>query len=186
MSESKSLLARIIGSGGTHAAVGLPLTRQSLLDNFQRRIQVLSALNQGGRLEALYPNDHFSKDDIAFGYLRNNQIVVASDFQMDVEVGYVAHILMLIALGYAKDENDQHPSVDYLVRGIVKAELGRDLIFWETPAELLGDPDHFHALQECCRKLREKGLVSDANRVYGSSNGAGMALGTVGQILRTR
>jgi hypothetical protein len=177
-------LSQILGSG--HACpVPAPLwSRVGLLRSFKKRFQILANLSRGHRLESLYPNDSFSKDDIAFGYLKNDQIVVASDFQMGIEVGYVAHILMLVALGFAKDETDLHPTVDYLIRGIVKAAMDRDVIFWETPVDLVEREDYFRALQACLKMLREKSLVSDANNVYGSGNGGNLILGTVGQILK--
>jgi hypothetical protein len=162
-------------------------TRESLLQNFRQRSRALGRLSQGQtRIESLYPNEHFSDDDVAFGYLTNSQVVVASDFETEekVAVGYIAHVVMLVALGYAKDENDTHPKIDYKVRGIVKAALHRDVIFWETPEELLSDPDRFFALQSCLNELLDRGLISSANKVYGAGTGATPSLGTVGQLLK--
>jgi hypothetical protein len=177
------VLSKILGSGKACQTREPIYTRVGLLRSFTKRFQILSHLNKGTRLESLYPNDNFSEKDVAFGYLKNHEIVVASDFKMDIEVGYIAHVLMLIALGYAKDETDQHPTVDYLIRGIVKAAMNNDVIFWETPPELL-EADNFDALQECLRELKKKNLISDANNVYGANNGANLALGTVGKILQ--
>ena len=161
-----------------------PCSITGLLKNFKQRLLILSNFNSGKLLESLYPNDHFSKDDVAFGYLKNNKFVSASDFKHPgIEIGYIAHILLLVGLGYAKDETDIAPKVDYLIRGIVKAELNQDVIFWETPGQLLESPKNFSALQSCLKQLLKRNLITSENKVYGSGNGAGMALGTVAQIL---
>jgi hypothetical protein len=161
------------------------LSQKTLLRSFRMRFQALQRLNEGKtRIESLYPNEHFSDQDIAFGYLNNNEFVVATDFASDVEVGYIAHIVMLVALGYAKDENDTSPKVDFKVRGIVKYDLSNDVIFWETPEELLSTPSNFAAMQACLKQLLDKGKIHTGNRVYGSGTGATLSIGTVGQLLR--
>lgn len=157
-----------------------------LLKNYKQRLSCLSRVHGGTRLESLYPNEFFSEKDIAFGLLTNGEFVVATDFidpVSKVEVGYIAHILMLVGLGYARNETDQNPRFDYAVRGIVKHDLKGDVLFWETPEELLKTPQKFEELRECLRSLLSLNLIKKTNLVYGSGNGATLALGTVEEIL---
>ena len=139
------------------------------------RRKVLQKLSYTSKI--LYPNDHFNKEDVAFGVLDNNEFLVASDFKNEVEIGYIAHIILLILKGYAKDETDTHPIHDYKVRGIVKKSLNKDIVFWETPQDLLENTNNYKALQQCLKELKKRKLIKDKNRVFGS--GTSVDLGTV-------
>jgi hypothetical protein len=161
-------------------SVPLCLTRLQCKKLYRDR--TLAADRTGIKVEALYPNEHFSPQDIAFGLLSNQQFVSALDFETtDIEKGYVSHSSMLVGLGYAKDENDPNPKYDYVVRGIVKASLNRNIIFWETPEQLLDSPQLFKAFQRCCRYLKSKGLAQRNTRVFGA--GSDRALGEIENFL---
>jgi hypothetical protein len=117
--------------------------------------------------------------------LKNGEFLSADQFasKLKEQVGYVAHITMLVDRHYAKGLDDLHPSVDYVARGIVKADLNQDVLFWETPEELLRTPEAFDILTACLRELLERKLTRLDCRVYGSGTGATLSLGTVQQIL---
>ena len=133
-------------------------------------------------VEAILPNDKFSTKDIAFGILTNSKFVSASDLaDSSVEIGYISHSLMLYGLGYAKNESDPHPTVDYQVRGIVKYEFHNSIVFWESPEILTESPKKWNAMVKCLSHLLKKGLVTRASKVYGA--GSDVVLGMVGELL---
>jgi hypothetical protein len=155
----------------------------TLFERFRQRAQYLEESNSGSMLPRLAPNDHFSKEDIAFGYLENSQCVVATDFVRPggIEIGYIAHISMLMELGHAKNLNDPSPQVDYVIRGIIKSDLNQDVVFWETPQDLLKTSSNFQAMRECLVQLLLRKLISPQNSVYG--NGIRVSIGTVDELL---
>ena len=154
------------------------LSRAQLMKNFTQRTLVQDSLQA---VESIYPNDHFSPQDIAFGLLSNGKFVSALDFVTEIEKGYISHSSLLVALGYAKNENDPRPKYDFVVRGIVKASLNHNVIFWETPAQLLGNPTLWAALKKCCGHLLKLGTVSRNTKVYGA--GTYVAIGDVDNFI---
>jgi hypothetical protein len=153
------------------------------MNRFNDRVQKSIIENKGNQVESLYPNDSHSKNDVAFGYLKNGEIVVATDFQVagGSEVGYIAHIEMLRQKGYAKSVEDPRPSVDYFVRGIVKADLDGNVVFWEQAKDLLENKNKFRAVLECLRQLKSRALIRNDNLVFGS--GVSIPIGSVEELL---
>lgn len=119
--------------------------QKKLLKRYNFRIELLLKLNGGVIKESLYPNDDFHKDDIAFGLLKGNQFIAATDFKgVNLEEpGYISHIAMLQAMGkvdsnkietdFERSERNSLTQEHYLVRGIVKAGLEGSVLFWESP-----------------------------------------------------
>ena len=158
------------------------MTIKQILTRYSKRVEVLTGtlFKLGKRVTAITPQDNQSINDVAFGILTNGEMLVATDFKLYIEIGYFSHINMLIDKGYAKDLDDIHPKIDYKIRGIIKHNLKNDVIFWETP-EILLQPINFKALQKCLKILKNKNLIKDTNKVYGS--GIFAAVGTVKELL---
>ena len=141
-----------------------PSTREELLKAYRHHI-----VCTGGVAEALMPNNKFSKEDIAFGYLDNNEIVVAIDFKdvLTVDIGYVSHSLLLVLMGYSPHPDEPNPKHDYKIRGIIKKNMGNAIVFWENAETLLASANYTYLIR-CLKELRSKGLIGDENEVYGS------------------
>lgn len=154
------------------------LTRLQAKKSFEKRRTITANIRT---VEAIYPHDHFSPNDIAFGILSNGKFVSALDFQSEIEKGYISHSSMLVGLGYAKDENDPKPKYDYVVRGIVKAALNSNVVFWETPESLLEKATLWNAMQKCLQHLLKLGTVSRNAKVFGS--GKDIPLGEVSELI---
>jgi hypothetical protein len=157
-----------------------PTTRLALLKNFKFRQAVLARINEGRKIEALYPNEHFHKDDIAFGLLRSGRFIAATDFEgvNKEEPGYISHISMIQAMNledqnkmetdFKRDERNSLTEKHYLVRGIVKADLKGDILFWETPNQILENTLMYKGVQKCLRELKKRNLIKDDAQVRGS------------------
>ena len=158
------------------------MTPKQILTRYFKHITILKGtlIKLGKSITAITPQDNHSKQDIAFGLLTNEEVLVATDFNLSIEIGYFSHINMLIEKGYAKDLNDIHPKIDYKIRGIIKYNLKNDVVFWETP-EVLMQANNFKSLQKCLQSLIAKHLIKNTNKVYGS--GIATALGTVKELL---
>ena len=165
-----------------------PFTRKSLLENIaaRDRIKVQFYKRCGKILEAIYPNDNRSGEDIAFGILTNGEILDVTDFKdlLTVEPGYISHLLMLVAKGYAKDENDAKPKYDYRIRGIIKPEMDGAVVFWETPSQLL-EKRNFEYLKKILKRLKQKNLIKDSAEVYGAGTHS-TTMGTVEDLLKMK
>jgi len=155
-----------------------PLSREEILRRFNLRKKINKRL--GKYIEALYPDENKSKEDVAFGYLDNNNFIAATDFKehLSIELGYVSHGLLLVFLGYSEDPSDPKPSHDYRIRGIVKDNMGGDVIFWETPDQLL-DKTNFSYLIKCVKELKKRKLIDLTNAIHGSGHEGRTWLGTV-------
>jgi hypothetical protein len=154
------------------------LTQSQTKKSFSKRLTVTSHVR---KIEAIYPNENFSANDIAFGILANGKFVSALDFQTEIEKGYISHSSMLVGLGYAKNEDDPKPKYDYVVRGIVKAALNGNVVFWETPEQLLEKATLWKAFQKCLQHLLKLGTVSKNAKVFGS--GKDVPLGEVLELI---
>jgi len=160
-------------------AVTVSMSRGECAKSHSARTVV--AAKVGFPVTSLWPNEHFSKDDVAFGLLSNGEFITALDFKTDIDKGYISHSSMLVGLGYAKSEDDANPRFDFVARGIVKASLNRDVVFWETPKQITDDPKTWAALQKICRLLLKSGIVSKSTRVFGGGND--IALGEIAALI---
>ena len=172
-----------------------PFTRKGLLRRLLFRVKVLSKLNEGRKFEALYPNDHFDEKDVAFGLLKGNKFIAATDFEgiEKDKPGYISHIAMLQALNLADPDKmetefernaktnltEQH----YIVRGIVKHALKGDILFWEDSKELIDNITFFEGMKKFLRDLKKRNLIKDSAHVYGSGIKV-TSLGTVSEIIK--
>lgn len=171
-----------------------PVTRAYLLDRYRLRVKLLNKL--GAIKEALYPNDHFHHEDVAFGLLKNHRFIAATDFEgVDKkESGYISHIAMLQAIGLADPEkietefvrskNSSLTDDHYVVRGIVKAGLNGDILFWESPMDILENSTFFEGVLKCLRELKKRHLIKDSAKVHGSGVRGKTSLGTVKELLQ--
>ena len=158
--------------------------RLLLLKDFSKRkaLTVGFIKKAGKKLVGITPQDNFSTNDIAFGYLKNNKFLVATDFKLEIETGYASHGLLLALAGYTDDPDNPHPKVDYFIRGIVKHNLDHSVIFWEDAETLLKTNKHFKALQSCLKELKKRNLIKNDTEVYGS--GVHVSIGTVSTLLK--
>lgn len=166
-------------------------TSKQLLDAFKKEVlkemsrkEIASSFSQRNALSKntpIYPNDLRADNDIAFGILTNGKFVSALDVSTEIEKGFVSHSMILYALGYAKNEHDPRPSVDYKVRGIVKEKMNNDIIFWESEKDLTQSASNWKAMQKCLEYLKSKGSIHSHNYVYASGGKA--PLGKIGELI---
>lgn len=81
-------------------------------------------------------------------------------------MGMISHGQLLAMSGKSKDANDPKPTDDYVVRGIVKANLDGMIIFWESNQELLRRMPY---LKQALKGLLDRSLIKDTNEIWGSN-----------------
>jgi hypothetical protein len=124
--------------------------------------------------EAYTPADQVNKDkDIAFGVTKSMNYLDATmvtdpegNTPPKTSMGMISHGQLLAMSGKSKDANDPKPTDDYIVRGIVKANLDGMIIFWESNQELLRRMPY---LKQALKGLLDRSLIKDTNEIWGSN-----------------
>jgi len=142
--------------------------RLKFLERKRKRFEKIGLI-----FETYTPADQVNKDkDVAFGVTKSMDYLDAA-MVTDPEgntppkssMGMISHGQLLAMSGKSKDANDPKPIDDYVVRGIVKANLN-SIIFWENNQELLRRMPY---VKQALKNLFDRGLIKDTNEVWGSN-----------------
>ena len=162
-----------------------PESRNEIKKSYYHCVSMLQKYASDILKESLYPNDNFSRNDIAFGLLENGTFLCVEDYPelRNKDKGYASHGLLLQISGFSDDMHDPKPRVDYRVRGIIKAEMGGSVVFWESSEDILEDNYKFNAVKKCLKELKKRNLIKNDTTVHGSGVGGKTALGLVESFL---
>ena len=162
-----------------------PESKKEIKTAYKHHLSLVTKFTPEKVKVALYPNDHFSNEDIAFGILTNGIFLCVEDHPelKNKDKGYASHGLLLQINGFTEDMHDPNPKVDYRVRGIVKAEMGGNVVFWETPEEIVEDKVKFSAVKKCLKELKRRKLIKNDTEVHGSGKGGNTSIGLVKSFL---
>ena len=162
-----------------------PESRKELENSYKHRVSMLQKYSSNILKESLYPNDSFSRNDIAFGLLENGTFLCVEDYPelRNKDKGYASHGLLLQISGFSDDMHDLKPRVDYRVRGIIKADMNGSVVFWETAEEILEDNYKFNAVKKCLKELKKRNLIKKDTMVHGSGTGGKTSIGLVESFL---
>jgi len=156
------------------------LTRSEILKSFDKRVALFAEIKKGKLISSFNPNDNFNVKDVAFGLLKNNQFIAATDFAgVDKnEPGYISHISMLQAANlvdsekleteFKADEKNNIVKREYITRGIVKEIMQGAVAFWETAEQIIENDTIHRGVIKCLIELKKRKLITDNTKVYGA------------------
>lgn len=188
--EKKSNLSELVGKLVPQPCEPRRRTLEEFRRSWEARTRAFRKLLEAKKAvaEGYIPSDVPHPQDVAFGVTKKKRLFLSADMVKDPETGKphertggISHIMLLWAGGLAKTADDPKPDDDYAVRGIVKADLGGRVIFWEETPTLTA-PRYASFVKLAVEQLLKRKLIQPETEIYGS--GEDVALATAEDIVR--